>query len=542
LAIASKQPLCFALRDLLSKGLDQIFDAYDHTSYSKERRKSEEIKNVQDAMSQIQIDLVDNLVATLVQHIFEICNSVDLSNLKQYSEQERKFWRYGIAKTKYTTHNQTALYQYGNRIEHIPITIPICLGENEIQFQSNGISQISLCRFVSTFKEDTMLIYNAILYQKRVIFFSGQQLAGQVVNYVLSALAMFPDMYDLLHKRAFPYASFSHLEFLDVDGYIVGVCNPMFASNEEYYDLLVDIDKAEVKVNQSFTEVHKELKKQEKKEKKDKRKRKGSKPLPANFTEAKTQYLNQELSIFDSVLSDTLDIIDTIGVTVGVTKPRSFDDICYLTSDDLLFIKEIIELIQFRTPKSNGFEVLEDLIRSKFYSYSNDIVSLAFDQEKQILYQQQLYHGSSLNQDAITDNVKKALAWRSTSSFKDNKKKYRFGKKQIHVNPDSLDIGTAVQKLKSKSLNEEELITMFQTFIKYVNTRDEIIEFLTFLPENEGGIQCVACCTLHSSEMMRLLSASFLKKIESVEEGKLLVHGMNMFLLLSYDRAAKLYD
>ncbi|KAG2377979.1 hypothetical protein C9374_008601 [Naegleria lovaniensis] len=537
LAIASKKPYCFSLRDLLSKALDQIFEAYDHTMYSKERRKLDDISELDDPNDS---KLMDDLVQTLVEHIFETCNGIKISNTSIYSEQERIFWRYVVAKTKFTNYNHTASFQYGNRVDNITLSIPLCLSENEIQYRINGITQISLCRLVSTFKEDTMLIYNAILYQKRVVFFSSQQLAGQVVNAVLSAIAMFPEMHNLLRTRTFPYASFSNLEFLNVEGYIVGVCNPMFACREEYYDLLVDIDKAEVKVNQSFTEVHKELKKIEKKEKKDKKKRRGSKP---NVLDAKysTTPVSQEKTLFDSVLTDTLDIIDTIGNTVGVIKSKAFDDICYLTQDDLRFIKDLIVLIQFKTPKTNGFEMLEDLIRSKFYSYSKSIVDLAFDQEKQILYQQQVYHGTSLTQDPITDNIKKALSWRATLSFKHNKKTYISGKRQAYISPDIIDMKSCVQRLRSTVLNEEELITMFQLFIKHVNTREEILEFLTFFPENEGGIYPIALCTLHSSELMRLLSVSFLRRIESIDEGKLLVQNMNMFLLLGYDRGAKLY-
>nr|CAG4716615.1 unnamed protein product [Naegleria fowleri] len=540
LAIASKKPYCFSLRDLLSKALDQIFDAYDHTMYSKERRKSDDM-DLSELDIQDDAKLIDNLVQTLVEHIFETCNGVKISNLPIYSDQERIFWRYALAKSKFTNYNHTTSFQYGNKVDHITLSIPLCLSENEIQYRINGITQVSLCRLVSTFKEDTMLIYNAILYQKRVIFFSSQQLAGQVVNTVLSAVAMFPEMHNLLKTRTFPYASFSNLEFLDVEGYIVGVCNPMFAYREEYYDVLVDIDKSEVKVNQSFTQVHKERKKIEKKEKKEKKKQRTSK---TNIMDAKhsTEPSPQEKSLFDSVLTDTLDIIDSIGHTVGVTRPKTFDDICYLTQDDLYFIKDLIELIQFKTPKSSGFEILEDLIRSKFYYYSKEIIDLAFDQEKQILYQQQIYYGTSSAHESISDNIKKALAWRATSSFKHNKKKYRSGKRQIYISPEIIDLKSCVQKLRSNILNEEELITMFQLFIKHINSREEILEFLTFFPENEGGIHPIALCTLHSSELMRLLGVSFLRKIESIDEGKLLVQNMNMFLLLGYDRGAKLYN
>ncbi|EFC40537.1 predicted protein [Naegleria gruberi] len=542
LAIVSKHPYCFSLRDLLSKALDHIFDAYDHTAYSKERKKDEN-ESLPSSLSENnlqQTDLIDGLVQTLVEHIFETCNSIDLSSMKLYTAQEKLFWRYTIAKKKHTTHNLMIRYQYGNKVEQFPTSIPICLSDNEIQYQLNGITQTSLCRLVTNFKENTMLIFNAILYQKRIVFFSGQQLAGQVVNTLLSSLVMFPFLHDLLKKRTFPYASFSNLEFLDVEGYIVGVCNPMFAQREEYYDLLVDIDKMEVKVSQTINEVRKEVKKQEKKEKKELRKRRGSK---VNSMDVKNISNQQDKSLFGSMLMDTMDIIDTIGVSVGVNKPKTFDDICFLTNDDLQFIKEIIELIQFRTPKSNNFEMLEDLIRSKFYSYSKSIIDLAFDQEKQILYQQQLYHGSvPSNQEAVTDNIKKALAWRSTLSFKENKRIYRSGRRQVHISTETLNIESAIQKLRKKTLPEEELISIFQTFIKHVNTREEILEFLTFLPENEGGIEPIAICTLHSSEMMRLLSVSFLKKIETIEEGRLLVQNMNMFLLLGYDRGTKLYN
>ncbi|KAL9649745.1 hypothetical protein ABK040_009560 [Willaertia magna] len=531
LAIVSKERIIYSLRDILSKYLDIIFNICDYSNNLENNNNNN----------------VDIELNSFLKNIFYSLNNNENILIKYPNLLERKVLRYCIVKNKNMYYNLKVPLlinkemiinkedkqednKEDNKIEET-VTIPKCLLENEIQYQIRGITQISLCRLVNVFKEQTMLIYNAILYEKRIIFFSSQQLAGQVVNFVLSTLEMFPEMYGLLKKRCFPYASLSNLdEFSLVRGYIIGVCNPMFTSREEFYDLLVDIDKSEVKVNQSYELMHKQLQKEEKKKKKKKNKNLNNN----NIMDVKNQYLQQESNLFDYFVNDTFDIIDNI--SNKYLGNRTYDDICYFTENDLKFIRNVLEFLQFRSPTASSFEMIEDLLRSHFYFYTKSIIELAFDEEKQILFQQQQL--SSNAGIEVTENIKKALAWRNTSFFKEYKSKYMVPK-QLYIDSKQIDIFKEIQILKTKTLQEEELITLFQALLKNVNTRDQIIEFLSYFPEIEGGLQSIAICALHSSELLRILSVTFLKRLETVEEGKLLVHNLNLFLLLSYDRISR---
>eukprot|EP00596_Hydrurales_sp_CCMP1899_P005118 CAMPEP_0119050090 /NCGR_PEP_ID=MMETSP1177-20130426/68129_1 /TAXON_ID=2985 /ORGANISM="Ochromonas sp, Strain CCMP1899" /LENGTH=771 /DNA_ID=CAMNT_0007028091 /DNA_START=405 /DNA_END=2720 /DNA_ORIENTATION=- len=58
---------------------------------------------------------------------------------------------------------------------------------------------------------------------------------------VLTAAAMISPLPNILH-RTFPYANLTDLSFLDVEGYIAGVTNPMFLERDSWWDLACVLD------------------------------------------------------------------------------------------------------------------------------------------------------------------------------------------------------------------------------------------------------------------------------------------------------------
>jgi len=62
-----------------------------------------------------------------------------------------------------------------------------------------------------------MLIFDAILLEKRVLFFGGKEISIQELGeYVLSAAKLIsPPIFGIL-QRAFPYSPFSAQEFLEM--------------------------------------------------------------------------------------------------------------------------------------------------------------------------------------------------------------------------------------------------------------------------------------------------------------------------------------
>lgn len=91
-----------------------------------------------------------------------------------------------------------------------------------------------------------MIIFNAIFYEKKLLF-SGHGLpAGTVSSHVLSACCMVPMFHTLLADRAYPYISLNCLDFIKTPGYIAGVTNPMFKARKEWWDVFCDLTNGDV--------------------------------------------------------------------------------------------------------------------------------------------------------------------------------------------------------------------------------------------------------------------------------------------------------
>eukprot|EP01041_Mallomonas_annulata_P003594 gene3594-7141_t len=117
----------------------------------------------------------------------------------------------------------------------IPISIPLSRGPDEV-------GDISLSMLVRTFGSLTMRIFHAILTKRKVLFVGHNQCAGDMAQMVLSAVTMVSPPIPGVIRRAFPYCCLSDLSFLEVDGYIAAVTNPMFAQRDSWWDIVCTVE------------------------------------------------------------------------------------------------------------------------------------------------------------------------------------------------------------------------------------------------------------------------------------------------------------
>lgn len=107
------------------------------------------------------------------------------------------------------------------------------------------------------FGEKCMLIYDAILSEKKILFSGGLDFsADEIQEYVFASAAIVsPPLIGILTKL-YPYAALSNLDFLEEPGYIAGVTNPMFKQRSNWHDLCCEIDIGKLKVsrNEDFYE------------------------------------------------------------------------------------------------------------------------------------------------------------------------------------------------------------------------------------------------------------------------------------------------
>lgn len=85
-----------------------------------------------------------------------------------------------------------------------------------LQRTPDEFGDVSVTTLVRTLKESTMVVFNAIVSLKRVIFIGYDHSAREIGQMVMSSIAMVAPPLQGTIKRAFPYASLTDLSFEEV--------------------------------------------------------------------------------------------------------------------------------------------------------------------------------------------------------------------------------------------------------------------------------------------------------------------------------------
>lgn len=96
-----------------------------------------------------------------------------------------------------------------------------------------------------------IVLINALLTQKRIIFLGHNMPSGEVAEAVLAACSLASG--GLLRgftRHAFPYTDLTKIDdLLKVPGFIAGVTNPTFELHPEWWDVLCDLPSGRVKIS-----------------------------------------------------------------------------------------------------------------------------------------------------------------------------------------------------------------------------------------------------------------------------------------------------
>lgn len=100
-----------------------------------------------------------------------------------------------------------------------------------------------------------ILLLNALLTQKRIIFLGHGQPAGLVANYVLAACSLTGHVLRGFAERAFPYSNLAGLDMMeDMPGYIAGVTNPRFEDLQNTWDILCNLETGRITISKDMNE------------------------------------------------------------------------------------------------------------------------------------------------------------------------------------------------------------------------------------------------------------------------------------------------
>lgn len=96
-----------------------------------------------------------------------------------------------------------------------------------------------------------IVLVNALLTQKRVVFIGHKMPSGEVAEAVLAACALASGgILRSFTRFAFPYTDLSKIDdLLNVPGFIAGVTNPTFDLHPEWWDVLCDLPTGRIKIS-----------------------------------------------------------------------------------------------------------------------------------------------------------------------------------------------------------------------------------------------------------------------------------------------------
>ncbi|WPK26696.1 hypothetical protein PUMCH_004056 [Australozyma saopauloensis] len=165
-----------------------------------------------------------------------------------------------------------------NKME-IPVKVPILLlpdtigdylNPTDLNFKSNliNILKASLATFhhnneMTVYGSATppiIILLNAMLTGKRILFVSYDNSAGYIIDHVLVALKLITGggiLTDFLtNYNVFPLVDVSKVDLLsECDSYLAGTINPFFKGNDSLWDLLYDLDANEFHVSSHVAHV-----------------------------------------------------------------------------------------------------------------------------------------------------------------------------------------------------------------------------------------------------------------------------------------------
>lgn len=201
----------------------------------------------------------------------------------------------------------------------------------------------------------------------------------------------------------------------------------------------------------------------------------------------------------------------------------------------------------------------EERIRVKFQDYVQNIIDLAFDDAE--------FADDATKKKVFQANVKRVEQWKfinntqqPTDSFinyaRDRQAWYE--KRAIK----DVDVNRHIRRLRIRqNMSEKEVLAIYQDFDKSINTDEQLIEFLSYLPENQGGLYPVAVSLFHPSESVRRATVVLFNRIDKLkvriaavsarslgahcphaQAGSGFINGMNKFLRLAYERNKSLLD
>ncbi|KAF9974181.1 hypothetical protein BGZ73_002465 [Actinomortierella ambigua] len=401
----------------------------------------------------------------------------------------------------------------------LPIRVPLSINQEEFSL----IKLIMTFSFAPAFQNPihphldsngstthpVLLLMNALLTGKRIVFLGNGHPAGDVANYVLAACALGSGSGGVLHgfpERAYPYTNLAGIDhLLTCESYIAGVTNQLFEDRTAWWDVLCNIDTGKITVSKDITPV--------------------------------APVYHAGLARYDD--TRPLNLFSNATPISSSFRPDSIDN---------EFIADIMNAI--------NNHLGEMAVRAKCQEYVTRFVQLASHYEAHIHGQTTIgickqntpestkYLGSGLvfqdetsKMKELAFNANRIEGWRGTTSYK-----YLQRETQIWLNTRSIrtmDLRRIMTLLRTnKPIPSQDVARLYRGFLTTIVSDEQINEFLSHLPLNQGGLFPIAYGLFHPLAQVRDDTTEFLNRLAQHPTGRVFVNTLNKFERTTYERLA----
>ncbi|KAK8082379.1 spindle pole body interacting protein [Apiospora saccharicola] len=347
-----------------------------------------------------------------------------------------------------------------------------------------------------------IVLANALLTQKRIIFLGHNMPSGDVAEAVLAACALASG--GLLRgftRHAFPYTDLTKIDdLLKVPGFIAGVTNPTFENHPEWWDLLCDIPSGRMKISSKIENT----------------------PITEGLI-----YFQQQNPSFANLL--------------GGSSASAATDL----TGDMVFMGDILKSIVARRG--------ERAIRAKWRDWVLKFTRIAAAFEENVYGASALFIGGdefehvagvgghgyvwaddTAKQKELAGNVCRIEGWRNTRSYYS----YIQDLAQVYtIRPlKGLDLHHMHDRLRTQKLNPTQSREVYLAFAKYVHSYDEICLLLTVAPESHAGLFYLALGLFHKDKDVRVKTSHLLERVSDHMGGQHWWRGLSRFEKLAFHR------
>ncbi|CAJ0844011.1 6051_t:CDS:10, partial [Entrophospora sp. SA101] len=423
--------------------------------------------------------------------LYDAVNSMDVNNMPHFSPHEKVILR--TSENKDIFEEKFSTFETNKHESSVPLTV-----------NPEEVGDFSLIKLITTFTPSSpttfthpfhphldssgnqthpiILLLNALLTQKRIIFLGQGHPSGEVANYVLSACAMGSGSGGVLRgftERAFPYTNLTNVDdLLKVPGFIAGVTNRIFEDHSSWWDVLCNIDTGKITVSKDIS-------------------------TPSYGT-------NPDERLDESTKSP------------ASSKSESWGRDKWDTTDNE-FMAEVMHAIQHHYG--------ETTIRCKFQEYVQRFVRLT------ALYEVETFGSTKI--DMMPENTDHGGILGTGLAFQDENSKLRedFQKYLRTRSIKAFDVYHQVSKLKNlKNMQEEEVETLYKALMTNVVTDEQIIEFLSYLPQNQGGLFPIGFGLFYPLKSVRNYTIELFNRINTHTTGSKFILSLNYFQKFAYER------